>query len=117
MQGADRAGGGGWEAARAAASPSCADRLQSDGIVRSAGNLLFTGIILRVEEGSIVLRNRSGVRQVIQLRQDTRYIGSGLPDMRQAMPMGRPVQVRAGKTFEGDVEAFTIMWGEILRVR
>ncbi|MBV6433442.1 MAG: hypothetical protein IANPNBLG_03620 [Bryobacteraceae bacterium] len=81
------------------------------------GNLLFTGIILRVEEGSIVLRNRSGVRQVIQLRQDTRYIGSGLPDMRQAMPMGRPVQVRAGKTFEGDVEAFTIMWGEILRVR
>ncbi|MCC6367722.1 MAG: hypothetical protein IT165_29720 [Bryobacterales bacterium] len=80
------------------------------------GNLLLTGIVLRVDEGSIVLRSRSGVRQVIQLRQDTRYVGSGLLDEKGAMPVGRPVQVRAGKTFEGDVEAFTIMWGEILKV-
>ncbi len=80
------------------------------------GNLLITGIVLRVDEGSIVLRNRSGVRQLIQLRADTRYIGSGLLDEKEAMPVGRPVQVRAGKTFEGDVEAFTIMWGEILKV-
>jgi hypothetical protein len=80
------------------------------------GNLLFTGIVLRVDESSMVLRLRSGARQLIQLRQDTRYAGSGVLDEKKALPVGRPVQVRAGRTFEGDVEAFTIMWGEILKV-
>jgi hypothetical protein len=79
------------------------------------GDLVFTGVVSRLTEKSFVLRLRDGSRHLIQLRADTRFAGSGTPGDRTLIPSNRPVQVRAGKTFENEVEAYSIVWGEMLQ--
>jgi hypothetical protein len=79
------------------------------------GDLVFTGVVSRLTEKSFVLRLRDGSRHLIQLRADTRFGGSGTPSDRTLIPANRPVQVRAGKTFENEVEAYSIVWGEMLQ--
>jgi hypothetical protein len=79
------------------------------------GDLVYTGVVSRLNEKSFVLRTRDGARHLIQLRADTRFAGSGTPGDRALIPSNRPVQVRAGKTFENDIEAYSIVWGEMLQ--
>ncbi|HUQ95047.1 MAG TPA: hypothetical protein VM120_25445 [Bryobacteraceae bacterium] len=78
------------------------------------GSLTFTGLIVRMDENSLVLRTRAGERQTIRLRPDTRYSGSGDSGAGLA-PLNRPVQIRAGRNFESEIEAFSVVWGDILR--
>ncbi len=79
------------------------------------GNLLFTGVIVRMDNQSFTLRTRAGERHTIQLRRDTRYLDSGLPSEFAAVPLQSPIQVRAGRTYDHNIEAFSLTWGGILR--
>ena len=81
------------------------------------GNLLLTGVVLRFSEWSLHLRTRSGESHTILLREDTRYYFDGAPVAHALLPLNRPLQIRAGKTYEGEVEAFSVTWGEILKPR
>jgi len=79
------------------------------------GNLILAGVIVRMDHESLVLRTRSGDRHAIQLRRDTKYLEAGLPSNLAAVPLNAPVQIRAGRTYDHRVEAFSLVWGDILR--
>lgn len=79
------------------------------------GTLLYSGIIVDANHFWLVLRSRNGERQRILLREDTRFFDAGSVTSRTSLPRNKPVQIRAGMTFENEIEAFSIVWGEILQ--
>jgi hypothetical protein len=79
------------------------------------GNLLYSGIVVRLDQETLMLRLRSGERHLFQLRPDTRYLGAGGVAAHDQVPLNRPLQVRAGRTYDNALEIFSITWGEILQ--
>jgi hypothetical protein len=77
------------------------------------GDMTFSGVVLTAGTASLLLRTRSGQREAIMLRNDTRYLDSGSPVAAKSLQVGTRVFVRAGRTLEGDVEAYQVVWGEI----
>ncbi|MBL8178782.1 MAG: hypothetical protein JNK48_29175 [Bryobacterales bacterium] len=84
-------------------------------IVAPRGNLVLTGIVLEHDEYSLRLRTRDGKRHLISLRADTRFSHAGADSARAALPSHHPIQVRVSKTYDNKMEAFSVVWGEILR--
>lgn len=71
------------------------------------GNIAFGGIVVRHAPGTITLKTRTG-EETLLLRPDTRFMGDG------ALLVNTHVFVRAGRNVEGDIEAYQIVWGDIL---
>lgn len=78
------------------------------------GNMLLAGVVVRVDQPYIWLRTRDGKSHVIVIRPDTRISAEGTIVGRDAIPFNRPVFVRAGRSMDGDIEAYTMVWGDIL---
>lgn len=81
------------------------------------GDLSFSGVIVSLNGSRLILRTRAAGEQTIVLRTDTRYVENG-----ELAPLGslRPtmrVFVRGARNFQGDVEGYQVMWGNILEVR
>jgi hypothetical protein len=79
------------------------------------GNMTFAGVVLRLDAERLVLRTRSGEHKRILLRSDTRYLTAGQAADRLALPINTRVFIRAGKNLDDDVEAYQIIWGDILQ--
>ena len=77
------------------------------------GNLTFSGVILRMTPTMLVLRTRTEREKVINLREDTRYLDSGLPGELGGLSVNTRVFIRGSKTFEDTLEAHQVIWGEI----
>ena len=78
------------------------------------GNLTFSGVVSRLAPDRIVLHTRLDGEKTILLRQDTRYLEEGsLVEAADLKPNIR-VFVRAGKNLDDQIEAYQIIWGEIL---
>lgn len=73
------------------------------------GHLTYSGLVLKNEDARITLKTRSGPRSLL-LRPDTRYSDASQP------LLNKHVFVRAGRTLEGALEVYQVMWGEILSV-
>jgi len=84
-----------------------------DSIVQR-GNLVFSGIVLRIDGRQMVVRARSGTLYTLLLRSDTHLFGDGSARRPDEIPFNRSVYVRAGSNFEGQIEVFRMAWGEIL---
>jgi hypothetical protein len=89
--------------------------LGSTSSLLTRGNLTFTGIVTEVSEERLVLRLRNGEQKTFQLRYDTTFRGEGRLAERGALPAQTRVFVRAGKNLWDEVEAYEVVWGEILR--
>jgi len=81
------------------------------------GNLWLAGAIAEIQPDYLRLRLRGGERQLIRLRDDTRFVADGLPAERPALRVNMHVFVRAGRSLDGDLEAFQVMWGRIVSGR
>jgi hypothetical protein len=79
------------------------------------GNLTFSGVVVKFDERQLVLRTWNREDKLLLLRNDTRYLGDGMQADHAALAVNARVFIRAGKNFEGDVEAYQIVWGQILR--
>jgi hypothetical protein len=77
------------------------------------GNLTFAGVILRMSDSILVLRTRTESEKVVRLRDDTRFLDSGLPSDASALCVNKRVFVRAGQNLDNQVEAYQVIWGEI----
>jgi hypothetical protein len=77
------------------------------------GNLTFSGVILRMNAQMMVLRTRTQGETTVLLRQDTRYMDSGLPAEASMLAVNTRVSVRAGRNLDNEVEAYQVIWGEI----
>ena len=81
------------------------------------GSLTFTGVVLRLDGDGLVLRTRMDGEKWILVRRDTRYREAGLVVEPSSLQSSTRVFVRAGTNLDGQVEAYEIVWGEILTPR
>lgn len=81
------------------------------------GNITVAGLVLRIGEDNVRVRTRSQGEQTILLRRDTRYLRDGSRASLADLKVNRWVFIRAGKTFENNLEAYQVVWGEILLPR
>jgi hypothetical protein len=79
------------------------------------GDMTVTGLVAELSEQWLTIRTRTEGHQRFLLRHDTRYVGEGLRTAREALARGTRVFVRAGRNFEGVVEAYQVIWGGILK--
>jgi hypothetical protein len=77
------------------------------------GNVVQAGIIVRVTPELIVLRTRHDGEQTFLLRQDTRYLDSGMAADFSRLETNIHVSVRAGMNLDNKLEVFQIIWGRI----
>jgi len=71
------------------------------------GYLTYSGLIVKNEDSKITLKTRTGSRTLL-LRADTRYSEASEP------LVNKHVFVRAGRNLQGVLEAYQVMWGQIL---
>jgi hypothetical protein len=79
------------------------------------GNLTYSGVIARLTEDRLVLHTRQEGEKTIMLRLDTRYLEGGTTVEAADLKPNTRVFVRAGKNLEDQVEAYQVIWGEILQ--
>jgi hypothetical protein len=76
--------------------------------------LTYSGVVFRLNPERMVLHTREGGDQTILLRHDTRYLDNGDVVEPGELQRNMRVFVRAGRTLFNEVEAYQIVWGEIL---
>lgn len=81
------------------------------------GNLTYAGVVMKLTPEHLLLRIRGGDEQRITLREDTRYLADGAVVEAASLHVNTRVFIRAGKNFEDEVEAFQVVWGDILPSR
>jgi hypothetical protein len=81
------------------------------------GDLTFAGVVLKLTTENLLLRTRAGSEQRFTLRTDTRYLAGGAVAEAAMLLVNTRVFIRAGKNLDGQIEAFQIVWGEILPAR
>jgi hypothetical protein len=79
------------------------------------GNATVAGMVARLRGGRLVLRTRRDGEKTVLLRDDTRYLSGGLEVPAGALEPGTLVFVRGARNFEDELEAYQVVWGEILR--
>jgi len=79
------------------------------------GNLIFTGTVRGLEGRELILRTRKGEEQRLFLREDTVFQHDGRVAKPGELEPQTRIHVRAGKNFDGRVEAYQITWGKILQ--
>jgi len=81
------------------------------------GDLTFAGVVSRLNGERLVLHTRASGEQSILLRADTRYLQGGEIVEAKDLKTNMRVYVRAGKNLYDQVEAYQIIWGDILSPR
>jgi len=77
------------------------------------GTLTYAGVVSRLNDQRLVLHTRAG-EETLLIRRDTRYVDNGnTVEAAQLQPNMR-VFIRAGKNLYEQVEAYQVIWGNIL---
>src|SRR5258708_1089583 len=84
-------------------------------LAATRGTLTFSGVVLKATPQTLYLRSPAGDRSAIRLRPDTRYLIEGQPVEVGTLRAHLAVFVRAGKNLDHEVEAYQVVWGEILQ--
>jgi hypothetical protein len=92
--------------------PRSANRLAEERI--PAGALSYAGVVFRLSGERLVLHMRDGGEQALLLRKDTRYLRNGEIVDAATLQMNTRVFVRAGKDLWDQIEAYQVIWGNIL---
>jgi hypothetical protein len=79
------------------------------------GGMTFSGVVSNFSEGRLVLHTRDSGEQTILLRRDTRFLADGESVPAANLKTNMRVFVQAGKDSFGHVEAYQVVWGEILQ--
>lgn len=78
------------------------------------GDLTFSGLILRLGNGRMMLHRREEGDIEILLRPDTRYMVNGDLVSAENLKTNMRVEVRAARDVAGKVEAYQVVWGSML---
>lgn len=76
--------------------------------------LAFSGVVLRSNAEHVILHTRDGGETTILLRPDTRYLEDGNVVEAGALKPNMRVYIRAGRTLYNEIEAYQVVWGQIL---
>lgn len=78
------------------------------------GSLTFSGVVTRFNDERMLLKTRLEGEKTILLRQDTRYVEGGSLVEAASLKANIRVFVRAGRNLDNEIEAYQVVWGEIL---
>lgn len=78
------------------------------------GMMTMTGIVDSIEGERLVLWTRGQKKMSLSLRPDTVFSDNGRPVSVEGLPVQTRVFLRAGRSFEGTLEVYQIVWGDIL---
>jgi hypothetical protein len=81
------------------------------------GNLTFAGVVLKVTPDRLTVQTRQSGREVFILRADTDFTTGGVAADRSACTVNMRIFIRAGRSFQNELEAFQVVWGEIVQPR
>jgi hypothetical protein len=79
------------------------------------GNMTLSGLVMGVGSNVLTLKSRAGEYQTIHLRADTRYSDEGQTADAGNVRVNTLVFIRCSRNLENEVEAYQVVWGEILR--
>jgi len=79
------------------------------------GNMTLSGLVRGVKSNVLTLKSRTGNYETIQLRSDTRYSTEGQAAEAGNLRVNTLVFIRCGKNLENQIEAYQVVWGEILK--
>jgi hypothetical protein len=77
------------------------------------GDLTFSGVVARITADRLVLHTRTG-EQALEVRNDTRFLDGGALAAAADLKPNTRVFVKAGKGIYGQLEAYQVIWGDIL---
>jgi hypothetical protein len=95
---------------RAAVAPVRSSRLAE---LFPRGDRNLSGIVIQRDAASLTLKTRAGQRTLV-LGPETRYLENGLRLDAAQPPVNTHVFVRAGRNADGQVQAYQVMWGQIV---
>ncbi|MDQ2948725.1 MAG: DUF5666 domain-containing protein [Acidobacteriota bacterium] len=78
------------------------------------GDMTFAGVVLRISPDLLMLRMRTNEHRTIHLRSDTRFLSEGQSLDRSNLEVNTRVFIRAGKNLDDEIEAYQVVWGNIL---
>ena len=81
-----------------------------------AGTLTYSGVVFRLNHERLLVHTRAG-DQTLLLRKDTRYLQNGEIVEAASLKPNTRVFIRAGKDVYEQLEAYQIVWGNILNPR
>lgn len=79
------------------------------------GNLTYAGQVVSLSPERMVLATRREGRREILLREDTRFVFDGREVAASALRVNARIFVRGARNLEGALEAYQVMWGDLLR--
>jgi hypothetical protein len=80
------------------------------------GNVEVTGVVRDLQPGSLEVKTRQDGAIRLRLRRDTAFVRDGVGVDRSALGSSQRVSIRAGYALDGELEAYQVVWGSILRV-
>ena len=78
------------------------------------GDLAFSAVVTELTADTVSLRSRTAAPRRFLLRPDTRFLQNGVVSVQANLSVNQRVFVRAGKSVEGALEVYQLIWGEIL---
>jgi len=78
------------------------------------GNLTFAAVVLSVGPESMLVRTRNEGQKAIRLRADTKFLDEGRVTTSSSLQPNMRIFIRAGKNLDDEIEAYQVVWGEIL---
>ena len=78
------------------------------------GDLVFSAVVTALTAEIVSLRTRTEAPRPFRLRPDTRFLENGVASVQANLSVNQRVFVRAGKSVEGGLEVYQLIWGEIL---
>jgi hypothetical protein len=78
------------------------------------GNLTYSGVVYRLNPSRVMIHTRETGDLAIQLRADTRYLQNGIIVQAADLKPNTRVFIRAGKDVYNEIEAYQVIWGNIL---
>jgi hypothetical protein len=82
--------------------------------VLPSGNITYSGVVSRLDAQRVLIHTRDAGDLSIQLRKDTRFLEDGQAVDAERLKPNMRVFVRAGKDIYQQIEAYQIVWGNIL---
>jgi len=79
------------------------------------GRLTYAGIVVKMDEKRLTVRTRKDGEKSFALREDTIFSEAGREVEPSALAVHRTVYLRASQTFDGDLEVYQVVWGDILK--
>jgi hypothetical protein len=78
------------------------------------GDMTFSGVVTRVDSRAVTLRTRKSGEQRLLLRADTRFLDNGIRVNAAALKTNMRVFIRAGRNLDDQIEAYQVIWGDIV---